>query len=135
MRQVLTTFLGEQSMVTGKDWVKNEIRELLQAQKTLKTIDFLIDSLFTTLLQKKIGKLAKLVPAGVREGWSRSLQKMASTMLENEVPGLVHSLNIRQIVTEKVNSLDILKLEGLLLSIMEEQFKYINLFGHSLVVL
>lgn len=129
MRQVLTTFLGEQSMVTGKDWVKNEIRELLQAQKTLKTIDFLIDSLFTMLLQKKIGKLAKIVPAAVREGWSRSLQKMASTMLENEVPGLVHSLNIRQIVTEKVNSLDILKLEGLLLSIMEEQFKYINLFG------
>jgi uncharacterized membrane protein YheB (UPF0754 family) len=54
---------------------------------------------------------------------------MASGMLEIEVPGLVQSLNIKKIVTEKVNSLDILKLEGLLLSIMEEQFKYINLFG------
>jgi uncharacterized membrane protein YheB (UPF0754 family) len=32
-------------------------------------------------------------------------------------------------VTEKVDSLDLLRLEGLLLSIMEEQFKYINLFG------
>ncbi len=128
-RQALTELLGEQSLAAGKDWVKNEIQELLQAQKTLKTIDFLVDSLFESLLQKRIGKLAKLVPAGVREGWARSLQKMASTMLENEVPGLVHSLNIRQIVTEKVNSLDILKLEGLLLSIMEEQFKYINLFG------
>jgi uncharacterized membrane protein YheB (UPF0754 family) len=129
MRHMLTTLLGEQSLFAGKDWVKKEIRELLQAQKTLKTIDFLIDSLVDSFLQKKIGKLARLVPVGVREGWSRSLQKMASTMLENEVPGLVHSLNIRQIVTEKVNSLDILKLEGLLLSIMEEQFKYINLFG------
>ena len=129
MRQMLTTLLGEQSMSNGKDWVKKEIRELLQAQRTLKTIDLIIDSLVESLLQKKIGKLARLIPAGIREGWSRSLQKMASTMLENEVPGLVHSLNIRQIVTEKVNSLDILKLEGLLLSIMEEQFKYINLFG------
>jgi uncharacterized membrane protein YheB (UPF0754 family) len=129
MREMLTSLLGEQSMFSGKDWVKKEIRELLQAQKTLKTIDFLIDSLVNSLLQKKIGKLSKLIPAGVREGWSRSLQKMASTMLENEVPGLVQSLNIRQIVTKKVNSLDILKLEGLLLSIMEEQFKYINLFG------
>lgn len=129
MRQVLVSLLGEQSMFSGKDWVKKEIRELLQAQKSLRTIDFLIDSLVDSLLQKQIGKLAKLVPAGVREGWSRSLQKMASTMLENEVPGLVLSLNIRKIVTEKVNSLDILKLEGLLLSIMEEQFKYINLFG------
>ena len=129
MRQMLITLLGEQSMFAGKDWMKKEIREILQAQNTLKTIDFLIDSLMESLLQRKIGKLAKLVPAGVREGWSRSLQTMASTMLENEVPGLVQSLNIRQIVTEKVNSLDILKLEGLLLSIMEEQFKYINLFG------
>lgn len=129
LRQALLTLLGEQSMSAGKHWVKREIRQLLQAQKTLNTVDSLVDSLIEALLQKKIGKLAKFVPAGVREGWSKSLQKMASTMLENEVPGLVHSLNIRQIVTEKVNSLDILKLEGLLLSIMEEQFKYINLFG------
>jgi uncharacterized membrane protein YheB (UPF0754 family) len=129
MRQLFIGLLGEKSMFAGKEWLKTEIRELLQTQKTLKTIDFLIDSLIDSLLRKRIGKLARLVPAGVREGWSRSLQKMASTMLENEVPGLVQSLNIRNIVTEKVNSLDILKLEGLLLSIMEEQFKYINLFG------
>ena len=129
LHQTLLTLLGEQSMSAGKEWAKQEIRQLLQSQKTLKTIDSLVDSLIESMLQKKIGKLANLVPTGVREGWSRSLQKMASTMLENEVPGLVQSLNIRQIVTERVNSLDILKLEGLLLSIMEEQFKYINLFG------
>ncbi len=129
LRQALLNLLGEQSMGAGKNWVKKEIRELLQAQKTLKTIDSLVDSLIESLLQKKIGKLARLVPARVRESWSRTLQGMASTMLANEVPGLVQSLNIRQIVTERVNSLDILKLERLLLSIMEEQFKYINLFG------
>lgn len=129
LRQVFVDLLGEQAMFAGKDWLKKEIRELLQAQKTLKTIDFIVDALIESLMQKRIGKLARLVPAGVREGWAKSLQKMASTMLENEVPGLVQSLNIREIVREKVNSLDILKLEGLLLSIMQEQFKYINLFG------
>jgi uncharacterized membrane protein YheB (UPF0754 family) len=129
MRQVLVTLLGEEAMFSSKSWVKKEIRELIQNRQTLNTIDFLIDSLLESLLQKRIGKLGNFVPGGVREGWSRSLQKMASAMLENEVPGLVQSLNIRKIVTEKVNSLDILKLEGLLLSIMEEQFKYINLFG------
>jgi uncharacterized membrane protein YheB (UPF0754 family) len=129
MRDMLQSLLGEESMSAGKQWAKKEIRELLQSQDTLKTIDFLMDSLIESLLEKRIGKLANLVPAGVREGWARSLQTMASTMLANEVPGLVQSLNIRQIVTEKVNSLEILKLEGLLLSIMEEQFKYINLFG------
>ncbi len=132
LRQALLDLLGDESMSAGKDWVKREIRQLLQAQRTLKTIDSLFDSLIESLLQKKIGKLARLVPAGVRDGWSKTLQGMASAMLENEVPGLVQSLNIRQIVTERVNSLDILKLEGLLLSIMEEQFKYINLFGAML---
>lgn len=129
LRQVLVDLLGEQAMFASKDWLKKEIRELLQAQKTLTTIDSIVDSLIESLMQKRIGKLAKLVPAGVKEGWAKSLQKVASTMLENEVPGLVQSLNIREIVRKKVNSLDILKLEGLLLSIMQEQFKYINLFG------
>ena len=32
-------------------------------------------------------------------------------------------------VEEKVNGLDILQVEGLLMGIMKEQFKYINLFG------
>jgi uncharacterized membrane protein YheB (UPF0754 family) len=50
-------------------------------------------------------------------------------MLCAEVPGLVASLNLKQIVQEKVDSLDLMRLERLLLSIMEEQFKYINLFG------
>jgi uncharacterized membrane protein YheB (UPF0754 family) len=45
------------------------------------------------------------------------------------VPDLLDSLNINEIVTRKVDSLDLLKLEELLLSIMREQFKYINLFG------
>ncbi len=129
MRQVLTSLLGEQSMISSKHWVKQEIRELLQTRKSLKTIDLLVDSLLQSLLQKPIGKMAHFIPSGVREDWAGILQTMASKMLENEVPGLVQSLNIRKIVTERINSLDILRLEGLLLSIMEEQFKYINLFG------
>jgi uncharacterized membrane protein YheB (UPF0754 family) len=129
INEVLTSLLGEQSMLSGKEWVKNETRDLLQSKNTLHTIDSVVDSLVESLLQKRIGKLAKIVPSGVRDGLSISLQKMASTMLATEVPGLVKTLNIRNIVIEKVNSLDILKLEGLLLSIMEEQFKYINLFG------
>ena len=45
------------------------------------------------------------------------------------MPSLVETLNAARMVEEQVNNLDILKVEGLLLSIMAEQFKYINLFG------
>jgi hypothetical protein len=45
----------------------------------------------------------------------------------------VASLNIKQIVKEKVDSFDLMRLERLLLSIMEEQFNYISLFSAILV--
>ncbi|SDP17353.1 DUF445 family protein [Desulforhopalus singaporensis] len=127
--EMLSDLLGPEASVDSQKWLKNEIRELLQSQTTLKTVDAMVDSLSASLMNKKIGRLASIVPAGVKEGVAKSLQLMASAMLASEVPGLVQSLNIRQIVTEKINSLDLLRLERLLLSIMEEQFKYINLFG------
>jgi len=128
-RVVLGKLLGNESATQAQQWLIKEIRVLLQSENTKTTIDSMIDSLAGGLLKKRLGRLGNFIPAGVREGVSKSFQKVASEVLASEVPGLVHSLNIRKIVTEKVNSLDLLKLEGLLLSIMEEQFKYINLFG------
>ncbi len=110
-------------------WMKEEGLGLLRSKKTVATIDSMLETMIQNLLQKPIGRLANILPAGVRDGVYLSIRKMAAAMLAIEVPGLVHSLNIKMIVTEKVDSLDLLKLERLLLSIMEEQFKYINLFG------
>ena len=129
LQQACVTLLSEESLSNNKTWLKKEICTMLQSPETFNVIDSLVDSMAAVLLQKEIGKLANIIPVGVRDGLARSLQKMTSDMLAAEVPGLVQSLNINSIVEEKVNSLDILKLEGLLLSIMQEQFKYINLFG------
>lgn len=126
---LLESLFGEENKEAGGVWIKNEIGSLLQSNATLDTIDSLVDSLAASVLNKKVGRLNALVPAGIKDGIAVSLQKMASGMLASEVPGLVQTLNIRKIVTEKINSLDLLRLERLLLSIMEEQFKYINLFG------
>ncbi|PID74285.1 MAG: hypothetical protein CSB32_01550 [Desulfobacterales bacterium] len=109
--------------------VLRELQKIIQSEETGQAISQLVDSLVASLLNKKIGRLQKIVPAGVVDGVAESLQTVVSKMLESEVPGLVQSLGIRKIVTEKINSLDLLRLEKLLLSIMEEQFKYINLFG------
>ncbi|MCI5142121.1 MAG: DUF445 family protein, partial [Candidatus Electrothrix sp. ATG1] len=81
------------------------------------------------LTSKPLGILQNLMPAGIRSGITEYIVLTANQMLVREVPGLVRTLNIRELVTEKVDSLDLVRLESLLLSIMEEQFKYINLFG------
>ena len=50
-------------------------------------------------------------------------------MLKQEAPRLVETLNVRRMVEDKVNRLDLLQVEDLLMGVMKEQFKYINLFG------
>lgn len=127
--RVLADFVGDQGLTSVRSWIKSEGIALLRSRETLGTLDTMIETMITALVNRPIGKLSNLLPMDVREEIFQSIQTMASNMLAMEVPGLVASLNIRRIVAEKVNSLDLLRLERLLLSIMEEQFKYINLFG------
>ncbi len=79
--------------------------------------------------QYPLGKLSARLPADVREELEEGLYAQLAELLKKEVPPLVNSLNVRRIVEEKVNTLDILQVEGLLMGIMQEHFKYINLFG------
>ncbi|WP_457575763.1 DUF445 family protein [Desulfomarina sp.] len=129
LREFIEELFGEHHLDSGREWLKDELLAFFRSERGATTIDSIIDNLAGQLLNKKIGKLSRIIPAVVRTALAKTLQKLASSMLASEVPGLVQTLNIRNIVTEKVNSLDLLKLEGLLLTIMEEQFKYINLFG------
>lgn len=126
---IVAELFGERGREGSKIWVTGEIRNVLKSAKTKKVIDHILESMIEQLLKKPVGRLANLVPAGVRDGLYKSMQEMATKMLTSEVPGIVKSLNIRQIVTDRIDSFDLLRLEMLLLSIMEEQFKYINIFG------
>ncbi len=101
----------------------------LQSTASRRLIGRMIDRMIDSLVDRPVGILSRLMPPGVRKGIADYIVLTANRMLLNEVPGLVKSLNISQLVTDKVDSLDLIRLERLLLSIMEEQFKYINLFG------
>jgi len=127
--EIVADFMGQQGLQDAKRKIKDEIIALVTSQNTRKIIDSMIDNMLDDLLRKPVGRLDSLIPAGVRDGLYSSLQTMATRMLTSEVPGIVKSLNIRKIVSERIDSFDLLRLEKLLLSIMEEQFKYINLFG------
>lgn len=102
---------------------------LFRSGKTERLVNSMVHAMVDTLLTRPVGKLAEIVPHGVRQGLHQALVHATNRMFLQEAPGVVDSLNIQGVVTEKVNSLDLLQLERLLLSIMEEQFKYINLFG------
>ena len=55
-------------------------------------------------------------------------EKALATMDEN-IEGALSSVNIEVLVSDRINSLDMLRVEKIILDIMANQFKWINFFG------
>lgn len=125
----LEKLIGQEGIGNTRERVANEAIVLIRSSASQELLDTIIDQLFQTLLRQPIGKISNFMPEGIQDAVHTTLHHQAGDILATEVPGLFNSLNIQHIITEKVDSLDLLRLERLLLSIMEEQFKYINLFG------
>ncbi len=126
---VITHLAGTEKGTGISELIADKTLVAMRSGNSRQSLDTLVDTIIDDLLQKPIGPLMNQVPEGVRKGLCRSTQQLLTTILVSEVPGVVKSLGIRKIVTDRINSFDLLRLERLLLSIMEEQFKYINLFG------
>lgn len=127
--QVGQQMLSEATVENLRGMVAAETVALIRSQRIRKLLDKMMNSMFDSLLNRPVGILNTLLPAGVRTGFTEYAVQTVNRIMLREMPSLVDSLEIRQIVMAKVDSLDLLRLERLLLSIMEEQFKYINLFG------
>ena len=123
-----TLFPGRQTEVLGRK-MTNEILALLRSPAGTRLLGRIVEHMLDIVSTRPLGVLARLVPPKIHDGLVDYLVVQLNKILLCEVPGLVDSLRISRLVTAKVDSLDLLKLEELLLSIMEEQFKYINLFG------
>lgn len=127
---IVADLFGQGGIAEGKSWASREITDIIRSPKIKKLLDSLIiDLVEQKLLAQPVGTLAALLPKDVRNSIGDYLLQQISDILVREVPGLVDSLNIKQVVAKKVDSLDLIKLEELLMGIMQEQFKYINLFG------
>jgi uncharacterized membrane protein YheB (UPF0754 family) len=101
----------------------------LRTDKARNGIEKLLYSYINSLRSAPAGKLGALVPRRLRNGLYRFLQEQTTTLLVAELPGVLATINIAKIATDRINTFDLLRIERLLLLIMQEQFKYINLFG------
>lgn len=129
-KAILSDLFGTDGLNNSVKWTTLEIMAILRSNKSKRVLDDLFSALVNTyLLGQPLGALTKLLPKEVQAGITEYVVQQSHSLLLEEVPRLVDFVNIQRIVTRKVDSLDLLRLERLLLSIMEEQFKYINLFG------
>jgi uncharacterized membrane protein YheB (UPF0754 family) len=109
--------------------LSSELHSLTDSEPLRRLVSKVINSLLDQLVARPTSVLRDLLPTELRRSIVDHLILTTNRLLIREVPGLTESLRIRELVRNKVDSLDLLRLERLLLSIMEEQFKYINLFG------
>ncbi|MBU1711077.1 MAG: DUF445 family protein [Proteobacteria bacterium] len=131
LQEILTNLFGENDgLENGKKLVTVEIINTIKSPKMRRILDQLLTEFVEgKLLSHPIGTLSAFLPGEVRNSINDYTLQMVGDLLVREIPGLMDALNIRRLVTRKVDSLNLNRLEGLLLVVMEEQFKYINLFG------
>ena len=127
--EVASQFFTREQGEEIRQMIGREIVALFRSNTSERLVHTMVSSMVDNLLARPLGRLYDIVPHGVRQGLIEYIILTTNRMLLQEVPGVVESLNIQRVVTDKVDSLNLLQLERLLLSIMEEQFKYINLFG------
>lgn len=103
---------------------------LARSAEAVAAIDAVVrEKLESWVFQQPLGRLAARLPSDVLEELEEGLYRQVGEVLQKEVPPLIETLNVARMVEDKVNQLDILQVEGLLMGVMQEQFKYINLFG------
>ncbi|MDH3453501.1 MAG: DUF445 family protein [Desulfuromonadales bacterium] len=135
-RSLLDENLPAEGVARAQQQLGDQVLKLARSAETAAAIDAILrDKLEDWVFQRPLGRLAERLPADVLEELEDGLYRQVGEVLQKEVPPLIETLNVKRMVEEKVNQLDILQVEGLLMGIMQEQFKYINLFGALLGLL
>jgi len=129
-RALLEEWLPAGKLDQARQLLFEQILQTVRSPAARRVLEQLLaEKLDVWIFQYQLGKLSTRVPADVRDELETGLCRQLVELLKKEVPPLVETLNVARMVEEKVNGLDLLQVEGLLMGIMQEQFKYINLFG------
>ena len=133
LRSVLDDALSAESLRQVSEAIENKVIAVLRSPGVRETVEHTVtENAEKWLFKRNIGRLSSIFPSHAKEELSEIIFQHLSELLIIEVPPLIETLNVQEIVEEKVNSLDILQMEGLLLDIMKEQFMFLNLFGAML---
>ncbi|MFO7813675.1 MAG: DUF445 family protein [Pelovirga sp.] len=128
--QLLASILPDNGVNRGVDRIADNLLETLRSEQMQRVLRRLIsEQTQVWVYQKPLGIISERFPQDLRREIDILVCRLVEDMLKQEAPRLVETLNVRRMVEDKVNRLDLLQVEDLLMGVMKEQFKYINLFG------
>lgn len=127
---LLSNLLPHRGIESGLDGLTQKILKAVRSRQMQATVEkVLMEQSNIWIYEKPLGLLSSRLPVDLRGQLEDGVCRLVEDMLKKEAPRLVETLNVRQMVEDKVNGLNLLQVEDLLMGVMKEQFKYINLFG------
>jgi len=78
--------------------------------------------------QKNIGALFN-ISAEDKEKLDNYLYEKLMSAADGQIENMLSMINIKTLVSERIDSLDMLRVERIILDVMADQFKWINIFG------
>lgn len=133
--KTLKELLDSQTGIKEEDlieFVQQYIVTLLSKKETIEKISQALSrvaaSLVSGLQEKSVSELLGLDDK-TKAGIDDFLYEKLMTVIELKLPDLVEGLNVYDLVVNKINGLDVADVEKLLLMVISQQLKWINIFG------
>jgi uncharacterized membrane protein YheB (UPF0754 family) len=92
-----------------------------------RIIAYVRDNLFSRRTLE--GALEDMLPAGEAESPERLITDKLFAAADAQIEKILAAVNIRAMVRDQVNRLDMLRVEGIILDVMANQLKWIDIFG------
>jgi uncharacterized membrane protein YheB (UPF0754 family) len=94
-----------------------------------KTISSFINRFTSPLLDRPMEELLMLLSGGGKEEMDLLIRDKLLAQAEKQIGTALKAIDIRALVSERVDSLDMLSVERIVLDVMASQLKWINFFG------
>ncbi|MDR2150763.1 MAG: DUF445 family protein [Spirochaetaceae bacterium] len=108
--------------------IKDLVASLLHTIRTNTLSASLWAYLFETYQEKSLAEFFSLDPAR-KEEIDCFLADKILALAQDEISAILSSINIKTLVSDRINALDMIRVERIVLDVMAHQLKWINLFG------
>jgi len=109
----------------------NNVEILLRDEKVKKILTETAAASFCRMLSgqsEKIGSLLNISRENKTEFDNFLFNKLMSEA-DGQIENMLESINVKALVSDRIDSLDMLRVERIILDVMADQFKWINIFG------
>jgi len=114
------------------DYVSTKVLEFLSRKETSRAIATEVVSFSRRFMeehqQNNIAELLHIEPA-LQKRAGAYLAAQLIRIIDARLPGFIESFDVRQLVVDKINGLDVVQVERLLLIVIQKHLRWINIFG------